>query len=104
MLDRLGREGGQIDDQQLGQTLSRQLEQALQLLAGHDVPLLRIAYRDALRDPQTTAGQVAEFLGCKAAKLAGTSIADFAAHLSQLGIPVVDYDSDELAKELRYFE
>ena len=40
----------------------------------------------------------------KAAKLAGTSIADFAAHLSQLGIPVVDYDGDELVNELRYFE
>ena len=40
----------------------------------------------------------------KAAKLAGTPIADFAAHLSQLGIPVVDYGGDELINELRYFE
>jgi len=40
----------------------------------------------------------------KAAKLAKMSIAEFATHLSQLGIPVVDYDSDELLDELRYFE
>ena len=40
----------------------------------------------------------------KAAKLARMSIAEFASHLSQLGIPVVDYDGDELLEELRYFE
>ena len=33
------------------------------VLAGHGVPLLRIGYRDALRNPQATAGQVADFLG-----------------------------------------
>ena len=40
----------------------------------------------------------------KAAKLAGMSITEFAMHLSQLGIPVVDYDGEELLDELRYFE
>ncbi len=39
----------------------------------------------------------------KAAKLAGLSIVDFTEHLSQAGIPVVDYPVDELADELKYF-
>ncbi len=40
----------------------------------------------------------------RAAKLAQMSIPEFAAHLSQLNIPVVDYDAGELEGELRYFE
>ena len=40
----------------------------------------------------------------KAAKLARMSIAEFVTHLSLLGIPVVDYDGEELLDELRYFE
>lgn len=40
----------------------------------------------------------------KAAKLAHMSIAEFTSHLSQLGIPVVDYDADELEQELHYFD
>lgn len=40
----------------------------------------------------------------KAAKLAGMSLSKFAAHLSQLDIPVVDYNPDELSEELQYFE
>ena len=39
----------------------------------------------------------------KAAKPAKMSIAGFATHLSRLGIPVVDYDSDDRLDELRYF-
>lgn len=39
----------------------------------------------------------------KAAKLAGLSIAEFAEHLSQLGIPVVDYAVKEIDEELEYF-
>jgi len=40
----------------------------------------------------------------RAAKLAHMSIPEFTAHLSRLGIPVVDYDGSELEEELRYFE
>lgn len=39
----------------------------------------------------------------KAAKLADLSIAEFSEHLSRLNIAVVDYPSNELEDELRYF-
>ncbi len=39
----------------------------------------------------------------KAAKLAGMSIAEFSEHLSRLGIDVVDYPVEALAKEQDYF-
>ena len=48
--------------------------------------------------------QTASSLRGKTAKLARMSIPGFAAHLSQLNIPVADYDGDELLDELRYFD
>lgn len=38
----------------------------------------------------------------KAAKLAGMGLIEFTEHISQLGIPVVNYDPDELDDELAY--
>ncbi|MDO4232330.1 MAG: UPF0175 family protein [Lautropia sp.] len=40
----------------------------------------------------------------RAARLANMSRADFLAHLSALGIPVVDYDPAELSDELAVFD
>ncbi len=92
--------------------LSREAEQGhLALVTRHGHPLfISVPFSDelvqhgvytALAEGLYTDGVIS--LG-KAAKLARMSIPGFAAHLSQLNIPVVDYDGDELADELRYFE
>ncbi len=92
--------------------LSREAEQGhLALVTRHGHPLfVTVPFSDeliqhgvgkALAEGLYREGAIS--LG-RAAKLARTSIADFAAHLSQLGIPVVDYDGEELVDELRYFE
>ncbi len=92
--------------------LSREVEQGhLALVTRHGHPLfISVPFSEelvqhgvytALAESLYKDGAVS--LG-KAAKLAHMSIPEFAAHLSQLDIPVVDYDADELEGELRYFE
>jgi len=91
--------------------LSREAEQGhLALVTRHGHPLfVSVPFSDELVQHGVGTAlaeglykQDAISLG-KAAKLAKMSIAEFATHLSELGIPVVDYDSDELLDELRYF-
>ncbi len=91
--------------------LSREAEQGhLSLVTRHGHPLfISVPFSDelvqhgvyaALAESLYTDGVIS--LG-KAAKLARMSIPEFATHLSQLNIPVVDYDGDELVDELNYF-
>jgi predicted HTH domain antitoxin len=40
----------------------------------------------------------------QSAELCGLNIYDFMSALSQAGIPVIDYDPEELEKELSYFQ
>jgi predicted AlkP superfamily phosphohydrolase/phosphomutase/tetratricopeptide (TPR) repeat protein len=62
MLDRLGREGGNLDDDQLRRALTRHLEYSRQALAAHRIPVLTIRYADGLQEPAATARRVAAFL------------------------------------------
>ena len=62
MLERLEREGAKLSDTRLRQVMTRQLQQATQLLKAHGVPVLTVSYSDTLERTDLTAKRVAEFL------------------------------------------
>jgi hypothetical protein len=67
LLQRLGKEGGQISDESLQKTFAQQVRQVRALL-GHFrqkglLDVLDIKYHDVLRDPQAVARQLAGFMG-----------------------------------------
>jgi predicted AlkP superfamily phosphohydrolase/phosphomutase/tetratricopeptide (TPR) repeat protein len=63
MLQRLERQGGDLDEQQLRQALERQILQADRVLKIHQIPVLRVDYAEVLADPLQTARHLAEFIG-----------------------------------------
>lgn len=62
MLDRLNREGGKLDGEQLRRAMSKQLEQARAMLKAHGVPVLSVRYTDAMDDPAATTARIETFL------------------------------------------
>ncbi len=91
--------------------LSREAEEGrLALVTRHGNPLfVSVPFTDELLEAGVhTALAVGlfksgELTGPRAAKLARMSVAQFYAHVSEQGIPVVDHDPSELAQELAAF-
>lgn len=92
--------------------LSREAEEGrLSLVTRHGQPLfvsvpftedlLQSGVHTVLAVSLFKAGQMTS---ARAAKLAGMSLPQFLAHLSDQGIPVVDYSPTELEQELKAFE
>ena len=63
MLERLGEESAEIDDQQMARVLRQQAHSAISLLSLHQNPVLRLAYTDVLADPVAAAASLNQFLG-----------------------------------------
>jgi tetratricopeptide (TPR) repeat protein len=63
MLEALNREGAKLEHERLAFVFTRHAQGALNLLALHRIPALRVVYSDAIADPAATAAKVAEFLG-----------------------------------------
>jgi predicted HTH domain antitoxin len=92
--------------------LSREAEAGrLSLVTRHGQPLfVSVPFTDELLQAGVhTALAVSLFkngaiTSARAAKLARMNLADFLAHLSAQGIPVVDYDPAELEQELAVFD
>ena len=64
MLQRLGRAGGALTDDQLAASLTQQMEQVTQWCAAQpNVRALHLDYRDVLTHPEPTCRQIAAFLG-----------------------------------------
>jgi len=64
MLERLGRKGAALTDQELMRTFTRQLVRVQTWLKQHpEIPVLAVNYSRALADPKRTASRLARFLG-----------------------------------------
>ena len=63
MLQRQGKDGGNLSDAQLHQIFERQVFEVKQILAQRNVPTLDVAYSDALQHPMKIAEQIQGFLG-----------------------------------------
>lgn len=63
MLERLGRQGGELSAPQLRQALTRQLAQVRQVLQAHQIPVLTVDYSEVLAQPQQSARRLVAFLG-----------------------------------------
>ncbi len=63
MLERLGEQSAEIDDQQMARVLRQQAHSAISLLTLHQNPVLRLAYTDVLADPVAAAASLNQFLG-----------------------------------------
>ena len=59
MLDRLKREGGKLDAEQLRRAMSQSLDQARAMLEAHGIPRLAVRYANAVDDPVATIDRVA---------------------------------------------
>ena len=92
--------------------LSREAEEGrLSIVTRHGQPLfvsvpftaelLRMGVHTALA---VSLFQSGELTSARAAKLARMGLAEFLAHLSEQGIPVVDHDPAELEQELAAFD
>ena len=63
MLQRQGKGGGNLSDAQLHQIFERQVLEVKQMLAQRDIPMLAVAYSDALQYPMKIAEKIQGFLG-----------------------------------------
>ena len=63
MLQRRGKSGGNLSDAQLHQIFERQVFEVKQMLVQRDVPMLDVAYSDALQYPMKVAEKIQGFLG-----------------------------------------
>ena len=80
MLDRLGKEGGDADDEQLQQIFARQAITAAQMTVAHGNSVYTIPYPIAIEDPEKVARQVAEFLGMDLDISAMVAVVDSSLH------------------------
>lgn len=62
MLQRRGKDGGNLSDAQLGRIFERQVLEVRQMLAQRNIPTLDVAYSDALQYPIKIAEKIREFL------------------------------------------
>ena len=63
MLQRQGKSGGNLSDVQLGQIFERQVHEVKEMLTQRKIPILDVAYLDALQCPMEIAEKIREFLG-----------------------------------------
>ena len=63
MLQRQGKDGGNLSDVQLHQIFERQVLEVKQMLAQRNIPTLDVAYSEALQYPMKVAEKIREFLG-----------------------------------------
>lgn len=68
MLQRLEKQGATLDDHRIQNAYERQLSGANRLLDQHNIPLLSIAYTDAINNPESVVQQVSEFLNIDGAE------------------------------------
>ena len=62
MLQRQGKDGGNLSDAQLHQIFERQIPEVKQMLAQRNIPTLDVAYSDALQYPMKIAEKIRAFL------------------------------------------
>ena len=62
MLQRQGKDGGNLSDVQLGRIFERQVLEVKGVLAQRNSPMLNVAYSDALQYPMKIAEKIREFL------------------------------------------
>ncbi|MCE2393572.1 sulfotransferase family protein [Candidatus Poribacteria bacterium] len=62
MLQRQGKDGGNLSDAQLHPIFERQVLEVKRLLSQRNIPMLDVAYSDALQYPMKIAEQIREFL------------------------------------------
>ena len=62
MLERLDRQGANLEDERLAFVYNQQVQFAFNLMALHKVPSLRVDYSQVISDPDATAKSVAGFL------------------------------------------
>ncbi len=62
MLDRHGRAGAALTPEKLRAVYTQQLDRVAEVLERRQLPVLRLAHRDAIHDPAGTAARVADFL------------------------------------------
>ena len=63
MLERLDKQGGDIEDERLREVFLQQALTATRITIAHGNLLLPVNYANAIKDPKAVAQQVAEFLG-----------------------------------------
>lgn len=63
MLQRSGKQGARLSDEQLVSVFSKQLLDVEKTLETSGMPLLRVSYRACVESPQTVAAEVNRFLG-----------------------------------------
>jgi hypothetical protein len=80
MLKRLERQGSSLDAAKLKPLLEQQLARAVALCQAHQVPVLVVEHRQALRDPAAVAVQLVEFLGQPLDQAAMAAAVDSAPH------------------------
>ena len=62
MLQRQGKDGGNLSDVQLGRIFERQVLEVKQMLAQRNIPILDVAHSEALQYPMKIAEKIREFL------------------------------------------
>ena len=63
MLQRQGRSGGNLSDAQLGKIFKRQICEVRQMLTQRSIPMLNVAYSDALQHSMEIAKKIQAFFG-----------------------------------------
>jgi hypothetical protein len=63
MLDRSGKQGAKLSDEQLGNAFSKQLLMVDRILEARNLPVLRVSYRSCIESPRVAAAEVNQFLG-----------------------------------------
>ncbi|MCH2178577.1 MAG: alkaline phosphatase family protein [Mariniblastus sp.] len=80
MLDRLGEEHANIDDERMEKIMRGQSHSAVSLLSLHENPLLRLAYADVIADPLATAAAINAFLAMELDENAMAQVVDPSLH------------------------
>ena len=76
MLERLGEQATEIDDEQMAKVLREQAHFGINLLMLHKNPVLRLSYAEVLADPMGAANQLNEFLGLELDASAMAAVVD----------------------------
>ncbi|CAA0079525.1 Beta-barrel assembly-enhancing protease [Halioglobus japonicus] len=85
MLDRLGRKGASLSEQQLAATYKKQVESVSRTLSEHDkLAAITIDYAASISDPQATARRVNAFLGGNLDENAMAAVIDSALYRERL--------------------
>jgi predicted AlkP superfamily phosphohydrolase/phosphomutase/tetratricopeptide (TPR) repeat protein len=80
MLDRHGRAGAALPPEKLRAVYDQQLARVGEILERRKLPVLRVAHREAVKNPAATAARVADFLGLPLDRVAMAAAIDPALH------------------------